>query len=374
MIGDPSGKSSERSMLTREQVLSNAAGIRTCVERVLSRLEERSAAEPLDPATRPEAIENGPFYESMSAIDYLRDVGKHFRVSTMLARDSVRTRIESEAGISLTEFAYQTMQAWDFLQLSRTRGCILQAGGSDQWGNIVSGVDLARRVDGVSVYGVTIPLLTTASGAKLGKTEGNAVWLDESKTPAFVLRQYCLNLADEDALSLLYRLTLIPDHECSTIATEHAARPEARLAQRRLADEVLLVSHGPEAVRRANALAAVLYPDALSPGLAGLHAPDAGLSEDELRQELLGAAQSGTVPSVTAPELAGKRVSALLTDAGLCKSRAEGERLVRGGGVRSLSRVVSPDRAVLEAADLVGGHVALLRVGKRQLCVCIQIN
>ena len=382
LIGDPSGKSEDRVLLGPEAVASNAAGVRSCVEGVLAGLERRGlelaadssqpwSAEEDGPAlpedlapggagaasSAPAVVENGSWYEGLSALALLRDVGRHFRVGQMLARDSVRSRMESQAGMSFTEFSYQLLQAWDFRELSRSHGCVLQLGGSDQWGNITAGVDLVRRVDGVEVFGVTSPLVTTAAGAKIGKSEGNAVWLTEEHTSHFSLYQYCMGMADEDAVSLLRRLTLLPGAACDAVAAEHAAAPHERGAQRTLAREVLAVCRGPGAVEAAEAATSALF------GGGGVSA--------EAAAELVSAGRSGGVPCAVLPRVVGASVLDLAVAAGVATTKAQVRRLIKSGGVRSGGRVVTADRTDVEEGDLAPGGMAVLRLGKKNPFVAV---
>ncbi|KAA0145945.1 hypothetical protein FNF31_07905 [Cafeteria roenbergensis] len=394
-IGDPSGKSEDRALLQHDELASNAAGVRSCIEQVLAHIEARALAVhaehaatyddlaeggPLLPpdmcpapenassggaSTAVEVAENAPFYEGMSALGLLRDVGQHFRLGTMLGRESVRARLQSPAGLSFTEFSYQLLQAWDFRELRRSRGCVLQMGGSDQWGNITAGVDLVRRVDAADVFGVTAPLLTTASGAKLGKTEGNAVWLTADRTSHFALYQYCMRMSDADAAPLLRRLSLLPLSACEEIERAHAARPESGALQRALATEVVTMSRGAAAAATAQAVTAALFG-----GKGGAaESPAADVAAD-----ISAAALAGEVPcAVVEPgALAGSQARDLAVAAGVAESKAQVTRLIKGGGVAAGARRLTPDRTTVEAADMMAPGLAVLRLGKSKPFVALE--
>ncbi|MGB0716790.1 MAG: tyrosine--tRNA ligase, partial [Phycisphaerae bacterium] len=229
MIGDPSGKSAERNLLSREQVDANVAGIKTQLSHMLD----------FDSATNPaRLVNNADWLGTISLMDFLRDIGKHFSVNSMLARESVKRRIESTDGISYTEFTYMLFQAYDFLVLHDEYGCRMQVGGSDQWGNIISGVELLRRKRNVQAFGLVFPLLTTSSGEKFGKTEDGAVWLDAGLTSPYKFYQYWLNADDADVEKLLKTFTWLAEDEISGLAEAVRDRPEKREGQRKLAQEV----------------------------------------------------------------------------------------------------------------------------------------
>lgn len=394
-IGDPSGKSEDRALLQHDELASNAAGVRSCIEQVIANIEARALTvhaehagsyddlaeggpllppdmePPLDAAdghsatTAVEVTENAPFYEGMSALGLLRDVGQHFRLSAMLGRESVRARLQSPAGLSFTEFSYQLLQAWDFRELRRSRGCVLQMGGSDQWGNITAGVDLVRRVDGADVYGVTAPLLTTAAGAKLGKTEGNAVWLTADRTSHFALYQYCVRMSDADAATLLRRLTLLPLSVCDAIEHDHAAAPERGALQKALATEVVAMSRGPEAASVAQAVTAALF---------GGRGEATESSAADVAADISAAALAGEVPCavVERGSLVGSQVRDLAVAAGVADSKAQVTRLIKGGGVAAGARRLTTDRTTVEAEDVMVPGLAVLRVGKSKPFVVLE--
>src|SRR4029078_5573358 len=247
LIGDPSGKTAERQLLTSEQVERNVEGIRAQLARVLD-FESTTAPARL--------VNNGEWLSKLSAIDFMRDVGKHFTVNAMLAKESVKRRIESEEGITYTEFSYSLLQAYDFLVLFDRFGCTLQMGGSDQWGNIVAGMDLIRRLRGGKAHGLVLPLITTASGTKFGKTEAGTVWLDPNLTSPYEFYQFWFNVDDRDAVRYLKFFTFLGGARIAELEAASVAEPEKRHAQRELARQVTALVHGGEAVRAAEASSA----------------------------------------------------------------------------------------------------------------------
>jgi tyrosyl-tRNA synthetase len=249
MVGDPSGKSEERNLLDDDALNHNVA----CIKEQLGRIVDLSDAE------HGALVDNREWTQPISILEFLRDVGKHVTVNQMLARESVKVRINSEHGISFTEFSYMLLQANDYLHLFDTHGCVLQIGGSDQWGNIISGVDLIRRKRQTAVHALSWPLLTAADGSKLGKTSGARVWLDAAKTSPYALRQYWMQTADADVRQQLLTFSLRPVSEIDVIVSEHEAEPRKRLGQRALADDMVALVHGAEAMRAANEAAGVLF-------------------------------------------------------------------------------------------------------------------
>jgi tyrosyl-tRNA synthetase len=344
MIGDPSGKSAERPLLTRAQVEANVAALRAQLERFLDFTGPAAAR----------VVDNHDWLGGLGVIEFLRDVGKHFTVNYMLAKDSVARRLDSEAGLSVTEFAYSLLQAFDFGVLHDRFGCTLQIGGSDQWGNITSGIELIRRTRGRSVHGIVLPLLTNAAGTKFGKTEGGAVWLDPDRTSPFRFFQFWLNTDDRDVERNLKTFTFLPLDEIAGVMTEHAENPAARAAQRRLASIVTRMVHGDDGLARAERATGVLFGS-----VAAQELPAAELLD-----------VFADVPSTEVPrtrlEGEGIGVVDILADAGVAASRGEARRLIAGGGVSlNGARVTSPDLRV-RAEDAIDGQVLLLRKGKKE--------
>ena len=344
MIGDPSGKTVERQLLTRAQVEANVAGIRGQLERFLSFQGPHGAR----------LIDNHEWLGGLGLIEFLRDVGKHFTINYMLAKDSVASRMGSDAGLSVTEFSYSLLQAYDFAVLSDRLGCTLQLGGSDQWGNITSGMELVRRTRGRQVHGIVQPLITNAAGTKFGKTESGAVWLDAERTSPFRFFQFWLNTEDGDAGRYLKTFTFLPLDAIAEVMAEHAANPAARAAQRRLAVEVTRMVHGDDGLARAERATGVLFGS-----VAAQELPAAELLD-----------VFSDVPSTEVPRIRlegeGMGVVDVLADAGIAASRGEARRLIAGGGVSlNGARVTSPDQRV-RAEDAIDGQVLLLRKGKRE--------
>jgi tyrosyl-tRNA synthetase len=344
MIGDPSGKATERSLLTVEQVETNVAGIRGQLSRCLD-FEDTS--------TPARVVNNAEWLTRLSAIEFMRDVGKYFTVNYMLAKESVKRRSESDEGISYTEFSYLLLQSYDFLVLHDRFQCTLQLGGSDQWGNITAGVDLIRRLRGRKVHGLVMPLITTASGAKFGKTEAGAVWLDPKMTSPFRFYQFWLNTDDSDAGRYLRYFTFLDRAAIEQLEDATRTSPESREAQRALAREVTRMVHGDDHVTRSERASGVLFGE----DIATLPADDVLSVFDD-------------VPSstVTADKLAGEGVAVvdLLATSGLTASKGEATRLIRGGGVYVNNRRVTDEKARLRSSDAIDGRLFVLRKGAKQ--------
>ncbi len=346
MIGDPSGKSQERTLLTREQIDENLAGIRVQLARFLD----------FDRAGNPARIvNNADWLASYDLLGFLRDTGKHFTVNYMLQKESVDRRLSGEEGISFTEFSYLLLQARDFLELYDRYGCTLQLGGSDQWGNITAGIELIRKVRGARVHGLVMPLVTTASGAKFGKTETGTVWLDAGRTSPFRFYQFWLNTNDADVEKYLAYFTFLTREEIAAIAGEVSRAPEVREGQRVLAREVTTLVHGAEAAGRAERASAVLFGE----DIATLAADDVlAVFED--------------VPSVEIPaaEFApGIGIVDLVARAQLAGSKSDARRLVQSGGIYVNNRRVADVQLKLSADQAIDGRLFVLRKGQKQQCV-----
>ena len=344
MIGDPSGKTAERQLLSAEQVEANVEGIRSQLARFLD-FETSNAAARL--------VNNAEWLAKLGAIDFMRDVGKHFTVNAMLAKESVKRRIESEEGITYTEFSYSLLQAYDFLKLFDDFNCTLQLGGSDQWGNIIAGIELIRRVRGGKAHGLVIPLITTASGTKFGKTEAGAVWLDASLTSPYRFYQFWFNTDDADVGKYLRYFTFLDRPTIEQLEQASRTAPEMREAQRALAREVTRMVHGDQHVARAERASGVLFGEDIST----LPADDVLSVFDD-------------VPSstVSADKLAGDGVTVvdLLASSGLTASKGEATRLIRGGGVYVNNRRITDEKARLSSADAIEGRLFVLRKGAKQ--------
>jgi tyrosyl-tRNA synthetase len=340
LIGDPSGKTAERQLATREVVQENVRGLRAQLGRFLDFSGSSGA----------QMVDNAEWLGGLGALDFLRDVGKHFSVNVMLAKESVRARMET--GISFTEFSYMLLQSYDFVELNRRYGVTMQVGGSDQWGNITAGTDLLRRMDGREANGVTFPLLTTASGTKFGKTEGGAVWLDAARTSPYQFFQFWMHAEDRDVLRYLRLFTLKSREEVEALETATAEQPEKRAAQQALAADVTERVHGPEARRAAEEVSAVLFGkgDALELSEAGL----AALAREVPSAEMRLPDEGGQIDGLD-----------LLVTAGLAASRGAAKRLVEQGGAYANGRRLTMEERTVDAAGLLVGGYVLLRKGAR---------
>jgi tyrosyl-tRNA synthetase len=330
MVGDPSGKTELRQMMSLEQIDLNLAGIKAQLAHYIDFGEGETDGLMLN---------NADWLKDWHYIDFLREVGRHFSVNVMLSRDSVKTRLET--GMSFIEFNYMILQAYDFMVLNRDYGCRLQMGGDDQWGNVVSGIDLTRRMNKQEVYGLTFPLITTSSGAKMGKTAAGAVWLDAKRTSPYDFYQYWVNVEDADVERFLKLFTLLPMEDVRTLSALQGA--DIRQAKRRLAFEVTGLLHG-----EAEAIAAEKAAAALFGG---------------------GGGEDGSIPSSQRSEndLAGDglQLTEALADSGLAKSKGEARRLIRQGGIRINGQQVTDEMRALTADDIQDGRIAL-QAGKKR--------
>jgi len=342
MIGDPSFQLDERKLQTAQEVERNVAGIREQIERFVDFGGETPA----------KIVNNHDWIAPMSFIEWLRDVGKYFTVNYMMAKDSVKSRLASESGISFTEFSYMTLQAYDFLHLHDNEGCTLQAGGSDQWGNITAGIDLVRKARGAEVYGLTFPLVTTASGEKFGKSAGNAVWLSPERTSPYVFYQYWINTDDRDVVKYLNYFTFLSDDELAALAAGVESEPHKRAAQRALAWEVTKTVHGEEAAERARRASEMIF---------GGGEID-GLTDAEIEEVF------AEVPSITLPRAdldAGINIVELLSSSGLLKSKGAARKLVISGGAYLNNRRVADHAMTVTPEHLASEHELVLRSGKK---------
>ncbi|HWO57036.1 MAG TPA: tyrosine--tRNA ligase [bacterium] len=344
MIGDPSGKANERPLLTVAQVEENAAAIHRQLQKFLD----------FDyGASRAIFVNNADWLNSLNFVAFLRDIGKHFSVNAMIGRESVRRRLESQEGISFTEFSYMLLQAYDFLMLHERHGCTLQMGGSDQWGNIVSGADLIRRIRGGQAFGLVSPLVTTASGTKFGKTEAGTVWLDASRTSPYKYYQFWLNTDDKDVVDYLKFFTWLDQKTIGELAEATRSRPEAREAQKVLAREVTRLTHGDDALARAEQVSKLFF----SGELAELSAA-----------ELLDVLDDAPSSEIRRAEIDGNRLelAALLHQAGVATSKSDGKRSIEGGGIYLGGRKITDRDYAVSMSDSIEGKLFLLRKGKKQ--------
>jgi tyrosyl-tRNA synthetase len=344
MIGDPSGKSNERQLLDKDTLAANVAGIRAQLARFLD-----FDAGP----TGALMTNNADWFAGVSFLDFLRDVGKHVSVNYMLAKDSVRSRLEDrEQGISYTEFSYMLLQAWDYVVLSREHGCRLQVGGSDQWGNITAGIELSRRLGGPQLFGVTAPLLLDASGEKMGKTStGARVWLDPARTSAYAFYQYWLNVEDKMVAGYLKKFSFRPLDELDAIAAAHAADPGKRGAQRELARDLTTWVHGADGLRRAEIASAVVFGGSLA------DARDADL--EPLTAEL------GCTELARADLDAGVPVVDLMVTTKLATSKGDARRTLTQGGLYLNNQPVTAPDLVVKTEHLGTESFIFLRKGKK---------
>ena len=340
LIGDPSGKSAERNMLTVEQVEENKKGIRENLSRILD----------FDGPNAAILVDNYDWYKGTSAIEFLRDIAINFRVPQMLAKESVKKRLEaSEGALTFTEFSYQILQGNDFLHLFDTFGCAIEVGGADQWGNITAGTDLVHRMRGKTAYGLTFPLLLDSTGKKFGKSEGNALFLNAQMTSVYDWYQYFLRAADADVIRYLKVFSMRPLDEIAELEAQMKANPEARIPQKALAEEITRLVHGEEGLKTALGATQTLFGGSVE-----------GKSADELET---------IFKDVKSAELAkadcvGKPVFMVAADAGMFNSRGDARRMAQQGGLSLNGAKIDANRA-FEEADFVDGRVAVLRSGKK---------
>ena len=335
-VGDPSGKTEMRKLLGEDSVDENLAGISSQLSRYLELGEPGGDGGGENTGF---AVDNAEWLLELNYVDFLRDIGRHFSVNRMLSAESVKLRIDSESGLSFLEFNYSILQAYDFLVLNQRHGCQVQMGGSDQWGNIVAGIDLIRRVDGAQAYGITFPLITTAGGSKMGKTEAGAVWLDAERTSAYDYYQFWINTDDRDVGRFLRLFTLLPVDEIQGLEALEGA--DIRDAKGRLAFEATALNHGREAAEQAAEAARALFS---SEGGGGDSVPTHQVSAGEL-EEGIAAIQ-------------------LFNECGLCDSKGAARRLARQGGLYVNDEKAEEDR-VLTSADLDNDCI-MLRAGKKK--------
>ena len=346
MIGDPSGKSEERVLLSPDVLAENVAGMASQMKRFLD----------FDGSNAAVLVNNYDWMSGWSYINFLRDVGKNFPINVMLAKDSVKNRIQREdSGMSYTEFSYMLLQAYDFAYLNQHHGCMLQIGGSDQWGNITAGIDLARRMHGQQLFGLTCPLLLTSDGRKMGKTERGAVWLDAARTSPYAFYQYWINVADADVLMCLRFLTEIDQAEYQSLEQAVASEPHKREAQKRLATWLTEFVHGAAGLQAAERATSVFFGAEIDRTTdAALQVIFADVPSAEIERSVL---QSGL------------NVGDAFVSSGLCKTKSEAKRTVQEGGAYvNNRRVTSPDQ-VLTLEDLASETTMVLRRGKKNFAL-----
>jgi tyrosyl-tRNA synthetase len=347
-IGDPSGKNEERQLLSRDTLAANIAGVKAQLQRLLD-FETRT-----NPAL---LLDNNQWTELVSYLGFLRDIGKHFSVNQMVAKESVRARMEDrESGISYTEFSYMLLQAFDFFVLCRDHNCELQIGGSDQWGNITAGIDLTRKKLSRTVYGLTLPLITKADGTKFGKTESGTIWLDAKRTSVYRFYQFWIQTDDRDVVRYLKYFTFLSKDEIAALEAQHAQNPGARTAHRALAKAATDLVHGPSATAEAMRASEILFGGEL-----------AGIAEGTFNEIV------GEVPTkdVEKAQLggSGKPLVELLVHSGLCTSKGQARKDIEGGGVYVNNIRESNFLRAVATTDLLFGKHLLLRKGKRNYLV-----
>ncbi|NLG96437.1 MAG: tyrosine--tRNA ligase [Chloroflexi bacterium] len=346
MIGDPSGKSAERQLLSREQIEANVESIKKQLAQFLD----------FETKTNPARVmNNANWLVNLQLIDFLRDIGKYFTVNYMIAKDSVRNRIEREEGISFTEFSYMLLQSYDFLYLHDHEGCKLQTGGSDQWGNITAGVELIRKVRGGErqAYGMVYPLITKADGTKFGKTESGTVWLSAERTSPYRFYQFWLNTDDRDVVNYLKIFTFLPKERIDELEADVKERPEQREAQRVLAREMTGLLHGPTALDRAEQASKALF----GGDITGLPAEDiqdvfSEVPSSEISKNSLGGGENANIVD-------------LLVNTGFLKSKGEARRSIGEGGIYLNNIRVTDPAQTVSTNDLIGGKFLVLRRGKK---------
>ncbi len=361
LIGDPSGKSSERELMTDEMVQRNVSGVSAQIRAILDRaLTMHTDSLPegvsLESAEATPIVNNADWMKPWSFIDFLRDVGKHFRVNAMMAKDSVKDRLENrEQGISYTEFSYMLIQSYDFLHLFSEHGCTLQVGGSDQWGNITAGTDLIRRTQSKSAFGLTLPLLTNSQGKKYGKSEAGAIWLDAGRTSPYEFYQYWYNLPDEDIPRLMRVFTFWPQAKIEELSARIANKERPQEVKSMFAHEVTWLVHGEEQADKAVRVSRMLFGEAIS-----------GLTDKEL---------SGLFKDAPSIEIdrarldAGVPIAELMVEADLEKSRGAARRLLKQNGVYINNTRFGQEERDVTTADLSSETMLVLRAGKKKQCV-----
>ncbi len=355
MIGDPSGKSSERNLLDEKTLRHNQA----CVKNQLAHFLDFSSGN----KNQAEMVNNYDWMKEFSFLDFIRDVGKHITVNYMMAKDSVKNRLSGESadGMSFTEFTYQLVQGYDFLHLFKEKNCTLQMGGSDQWGNITTGTELIRRIAGGKGYALTCPLITKSDGSKFGKSEGGNVWLDPKRTSPYKFYQYWLNTSDEDAEKYIKIFTFLDQNTIETLVKKHQEAPHLRLLQKKLAEEVTLTVHGKEALEKAVSASAVLFGKSTSEALKNLDSQTfldifEGVPQAEIAREKL---NNGL-----------DIVTALAQETGFLKSNGEARRALKENSISVNKEKVRED-FVLSKKELINNQYILLQRGKKNYFIMV---
>jgi len=350
MIGDPSGRSEERNLLSPEELAANIAGVERQIGGILGTAETEGQV------ARHHVVNNADWMRGVGYLDFLRDVGKHVPLSQMLGKDSVKSRLERDGGLSYTEFSYMLLQAWDFVHLSDALDCRVQIGGSDQWGNITAGIELGRRLRARELHGITCPLLTKSDGTKMGKTASGAIWLDPRRTSPYRFYQYWINLDDDDAGRCLARLTALSLDEVTELDLKRAANPAARETQQRLAEELTRLVHGDSGLASARQATEIFF------GAEIRQLDDAQLAEI-----------FADVPSKEFPRASldgeGLQLIEALTETGLAQSRGAARRTIEQGGGYVNNRRITDPAYRLKRSDLASSSALVLRSGKKSYAI-----
>ncbi len=347
MVGDPSGKSEERNLLSEEVLQFNQEGVRKQLSKFLDFQSDK--------INKAEMVNNYDWFKDFSFLHFIRDVGKHITVNYMMSKDSVKKRLEGETGMSFTEFTYQLVQGYDFYWLFKNKNCKLQMGGSDQWGNIVTGTELIRRKTGGEAFAFTCPLITKADGGKFGKTEKGNVWLDPEKTSPYQFYQFWLNASDEDATKWIKIFTLLPKPEIESLITAHQAAPHLRTLQKKLAEEITCFVHSREDYAFAVKAAEILFGNAATDVLASLN-------EKQLLQVMDGVPTASIERSTLN---AGYDLIDFLTDTAIFPSKGEAKKMLQAGGIAINKIKIAPDKTTIELADLLQDRYILVQKGKK---------
>jgi len=353
MVGDPSGKSEERNLLSEETLAHNIAG----VQKQLSHFLNFDSTQP----NAAEMVNNYDWFKDFNFLSFIREVGKHITVNYMMAKDSVKKRIEGDTGMSFTEFTYQLIQGYDFYWLYKNKNCKVQMGGSDQWGNITTGTELIRRKIGGDAFAFTCPLIKKADGGKFGKTEKGNIWLDASKTSPYQFYQFWLNASDEDANSWIKIFTLLEPAVIDALIAEHAIAPQQRILQKALAAELTKFVHSEADLKFAVEATEILFGNATTEVLQSLN-------ETQLLQVMEG------VPQVTIPLAAlneGYDLIDLLADTAIFPSKGEARKMWQGGGISINKEKISTETTHINTAHLLQGKYMLIQKGKKQYYLVI---
>ena len=352
MVGDPSGKSQERNLLDDATLQHNVACVKTQLEKFLSFEGENGA----------EMVNNIDWFRNMSFLEFIRDVGKHISVNYMLAKDSVKSRLET--GMSFTEFSYQLVQGFDFYYLNQHKGCIVQLGGSDQWGNIVTGTELIRRKGGGEAYAVTTPLIKKADGTKFGKTEGGNVWLDPAKTSPYQFYQYWLNAADEDAANFIRIFTLKTRGEIEALEKEHAEAPHLRVLQKALAEDITVRVHSAASLQTAISASNILFGKSTSEDLKALSEQDFFSIFEGVPQATISRVEFGEGISI---------VDALAGKTGFLSSNGEARRELKANAI-SVNKGKVDEQFIVRSSDLINDNYVLLGKGKKNNYILVIVD